>query len=123
MKFGPIPAATASGAILAHSLRGPGFTFKKGRVLSDADVATLAQASIAEVIAATLERDDVAEDRAAERIARALMGGRGGTGLKASAAFTGRVNLYAEGAGLVVLDADRVDRLNLLDEAVTLATL
>src|SRR3546814_6703464 len=40
-----------------------------------------------------------------------------------TAAFTGRANLVAEAAGVVVLDHDRLDRLNLLDESVTVGTL
>lgn len=124
MKFGETPAGEAEGAILAHSLKGTGFAFRKGRVLSAGDVATLIAARVATIVAARLEAGDVTEDQAAERIARALLSKVGqGPGLTASAAFTGRVNLYAGQAGLVVLDAERVDRLNLLDEAVTLATL
>ncbi|HMG49209.1 MAG TPA: molybdopterin-binding/glycosyltransferase family 2 protein, partial [Inquilinus sp.] len=44
-------------------------------------------------------------------------------GLTASAAFTGRVNLFAEAAGVVVIDRERIDRLNRLDESITIATL
>src|SRR3546814_9812013 len=40
-----------------------------------------------------------------------------------TAAFTGRANLVAEAAGVVVLDEERLDRLNLLDESVTVGTL
>jgi molybdenum cofactor cytidylyltransferase len=38
-------------------------------------------------------------------------------------AFTGRCNLFAESAGVLVVDKDGIDRLNRIDEAVTLATL
>ena len=38
-------------------------------------------------------------------------------------AFTGRANLYAEIAGLCVVDRGAVDRFNLVDETITLATL
>src|SRR3712207_9457732 len=58
-------------------------------VLSPEDVATLAEGGIATVVAARLEPGDVHEDEAAERIARAVQG----SGLAASAAVTGRVNL------------------------------
>ncbi|MCG8359430.1 MAG: molybdopterin-binding/glycosyltransferase family 2 protein, partial [Kiloniellales bacterium] len=46
-----------------------------------------------------------------------------GEGVTASAAFTGRCNLIAERRGVLVLDRERLDRLNLIDEAVTIATL
>src|SRR3546814_4508276 len=89
MICGPMPTGEAEGCLLAHSLRGAGFTFKKGRRLSADDIAALAAAGIAEVIAARLEADDVHEDAAASELAAALCG----EGLIASAAFTGRCNL------------------------------
>ena len=38
MKFGELPVAEAEGAILAHSVRHGSGMFKKGRVLSLADI-------------------------------------------------------------------------------------
>ncbi len=46
-----------------------------------------------------------------------------GTGVSAAAPFTGRVNLHAEARGVLAFDRERVDRLNLVDEAITLGTL
>ena len=40
-----------------------------------------------------------------------------------AAAFTGRCNLLATTAGVLVVDRERLDRVNLVDEAVTVATL
>ena len=45
------------------------------------------------------------------------------TNLQIDKPFTGRVNLHAERSGVVVVDRARIDRLNLVDEAVTLGTL
>jgi len=50
MFFGPTPVADAEGCILAHSLRGAGFAFKKGRRLSAGDIAALTKAGIDEVM-------------------------------------------------------------------------
>lgn len=119
MRFGPLPLADAAGAILAHSLKLAGLSFRKGRVLSGEDIAALAAAGLDTVVAALPEPGDVAEDAAAARLAHAVAG----PGLTVSAAFTGRVNLFAAVAGLAVVDRDRVDRLNLLHESLTLATL
>ncbi|MFO1350976.1 MAG: molybdopterin-binding/glycosyltransferase family 2 protein [Gammaproteobacteria bacterium] len=119
MKFGPIPVSEATGAILAHSVKMGGQRFKKGRVLSDADVEVLHAAGSSEVIAARLDADDIGEDQAAERLARALCG----DGLEASAPFTGRCNLFALHSGLLLIDRERLDRINLVDEALTVATL
>lgn len=119
MRFGPIPLEHAQGAILAHSLRTGSLTFRKGRKLGAADVAALAAEGIAQVTAAVLDPDDVGEDEAATRLAADLLG----PGLRASAAFTGRVNLFAERPGVLVLDRERLDRFNRIDEAITVATL
>lgn len=119
MRFGPRPVADCTGAILAHSLRAGSSAFKKGRVLSAVDVAALAAAGVETAIVARLDQDDIHEDTAAARVARAVSG----TGLTIGAAFTGRVNLFAAAAGLAVVDADAIDRINLLHESVTVATL
>ncbi|BBK36389.1 4-diphosphocytidyl-2C-methyl-D-erythritol kinase [Allostella sp. ATCC 35155] len=119
MRFGPVPVAEAAGAILAHSRKAGARTLKKGRVLVQADLADLAAAGIAEVIAARLDPDDVPEDEAARRIAERVAG----PGLSASAPFTGRVNLFAEEPGVAEVDVARLDAANLIDEAITVATL
>jgi molybdenum cofactor cytidylyltransferase len=119
MRFGTFPLGETEGAILVHSLRAGGRLIKKGRKLTASDIAQLREAGIAEVTVARLEAGDVPEDVAATRIAQALCG----DGIRIGAAFTGRVNLYAEKSGLVVLDAQRVDALNLIDESLTVATL
>jgi len=119
MIFGETPLAEAEGAILAHSLAVGNGRLKKGRVLSAADVAALRSAGITSVIAARLESGDVHEDAAATALAEALSG----PGLKATAAFTGRANLIAQTRGLLTVDRSRLDALNLVDEAITVATL
>jgi molybdenum cofactor cytidylyltransferase len=119
MRFGEIPVGEAAGAILAHSLRFSATALKKGRVLSEADIAALSAAGVSEIVAARLDPGDLREDAAADRIAAAIAG----TDVKASPAFTGRANLFAETRGLLVFDRDRLDRLNLVAEAVTLGTL
>ena len=72
---------------------------------------------------ARLEPGDLVEDAAAEAVARALHGEPPVAGLSRSAAFTGRVNLFAEVDGLLRVDRAAVDALNAIDPAVTLATL
>lgn len=117
MKFGEIRVADAEGAILAHSQRMGRRTLKKGLTLSADDIADLAQGGIESVMAARLEAGDISEDQAAEQIAKSVTGAHVST----SAAVTGRVNLYAEVRGLVVVDCDRLDRVNQIDEAITVA--
>src|SRR5258708_35278808 len=119
MKFVEIPIAEAEGAILAHAIKIDRTVFKKGRVLSADDVAALVRAGHTAVTGARLDPGDVPEDKAAATIAAAITG----PNLTRSAAFTGRCNLFAAVPGVAVIDVERLDRLNLLDEAITLATL
>jgi molybdenum cofactor cytidylyltransferase len=119
MQFGTFPLNDAQGAILVHSLRAGGRLFKKGRVLAKSDLSDLAAAGIESVMAVRLESLDIPEDLAATRIAKGLAG----EGTRVSAAFTGRTNLYAEQSGLAVIDPASIDAVNLIDEAVTLASL
>lgn len=119
MKFGSVPVHEAEGAILAHSVIAASGLFKKGRLLSAADIAALQLAKVDTVVVAQLEADDVPENEAAALLAERLCG----AGLVAQEAFTGRVNIYATGDGLLTLDADRVTAFNLVHESITLATL
>src|SRR5260370_6678110 len=119
MRFGEVAVGEAEGVLLAHSLRLDRTSLKKGRVLSAEDIALIAGAGIDHVIAARLDPGDIREDAAADRIAAAAAG----SNLATAAAFTGRANLFAAARGLLVFDRDRLDRLNLVDEALTLGTL
>ena len=119
MIFGPTPLDEAEGAILAHSVRLKERVLKKGTVLDAEAIAALRAAGLGEVIAARLGQGDVPEDEAASRLADALLSPL----IARSRAATGRVNLVAETTGLLTVDAALVDRLNALDESITLATL
>jgi len=119
MKFGEVPVAEAEGAILAHSLKLGTTALKKARVLSRADLDVIASAGLARIVVARLQPGDVGEDEAAQRIAAAAAGEE----IEPAAPFTGRANLFAKSRGLLVFDRDRLDRLNLVDEAITFGTL
>ena len=119
MKFGPVASADALGATAVHSIRQGDLVLKKGTLIGQAEVAALRAAGVKEIVVARLEPGDVSEDQAAAEIAAAVAG----PGVRLDRAFTGRCNLFAETAGVLVLDKDAVDRLNRIEEAVTLATL
>jgi molybdenum cofactor cytidylyltransferase len=108
--------------MLAHGVRQGTLCFRKGRVLSAEDVAQLKNAGVVEVTIARLEPGDVAEDEAAARISRAA-GGTANPHVRVGAAFTGRANLYAEKAGLALIDGAAIGRANAQNEAITLASL
>jgi molybdenum cofactor cytidylyltransferase len=119
MKFGAVAPKDARGATAVHSIRQGGLVLKKGTLIGPAEVAALEAAGITDLVVARLEPGDVGEDVAAAEIAGAVAG----AGVHVDRAFTGRANLFAEFAGVLVLDKDAIDRLNRIDEAITFATL
>ena len=119
MKFGPALLEDARGAIMAHSQRVGERMIRKGSLLDDAAIEALRAAGRAEVICARLEPGDVPEDIAADRLATPLVSPL----IARSRAATGRVNLAAEVPGLLRIDTARIDRLNTIDEAITIGTL
>lgn len=119
MKFGPVPIQEAKDAIAAHSVRFEGGMIRKGAVVTAMDMAALEASGIAEIVVARLEAGDLGENEAATQLARQIAG----KGLQADAAFTGRVNVFAQEPGLLCIDGAAILRLNSADEAITLATL
>jgi molybdenum cofactor cytidylyltransferase len=119
MRFGSVPIAEAIGATAVHSIRQGNFVLKKGTLVGPAEVAALKAAGVKEITVARLDPGDVSEDQAAAEIAAMIAG----EGARTDRAFTGRCNLFAESAGVLVVDRNAVDALNRVDEAVTLATL
>jgi molybdenum cofactor cytidylyltransferase len=119
MKFGPVPLHEAEGAVAVHSIRKGDLVLKKGTVIGKAEIAALARTGISEIVVARTEPGDVSEDTAAAEIATAVAG----EGVRVERAFTGRANLFAESAGVLVINKEGVDRLNKVDESITLATL
>jgi molybdenum cofactor cytidylyltransferase len=119
MKFGPAAPDDALGGTAVHSIRQGDLVLKKGTLIGPAEVAALKAAAVETIVVARLEPGDVSEDEAAAEIAAAV----GGGGARSDRAFTGRCNLFADSAGVLVIDKDAIDRLNRVDEAVTIATL
>jgi molybdenum cofactor cytidylyltransferase len=119
MKFGAVAPRDGLGATAVHTIRQGALVLKKGTLIGPAEVAALEAGGIKEIVVARLEPGDVSEDEAAAEIAKAVAG----DGVHVDRAFTGRANLFAQNAGVLVVDKDAVDRLNRIDEAITFATL
>lgn len=119
MKFGDVALKDAEGAILAHSLRLADGVLRKGRILDADDITRLTAAGHSTVVAARLEDGDLNENEAALKIAEAFQT----DGLTAAGGNTGRANLRADTAGVTLIDAETIHRLNAVDEAVTVSTL
>jgi molybdenum cofactor cytidylyltransferase len=119
MKFGPASPADAVGGVTVHTLRQGSLVLKKGTTIGAAEVEALNKAGVKEIVVVRLEAGDVSEDVAAAGIAQAVAG----DGVNVERAFTGRSNLFAAKAGVLVVDRAAVDRINGVDEAITFATL
>jgi molybdenum cofactor cytidylyltransferase len=119
MKFGPVPVDDAIGALAAHTVRAGEAMVKKGKPVSREDAEKLKAAGVSTIVAVRLEPGDVGEDEAARRLACAIAG----RNVTVERPFTGRSNLFAERAGLLAIDAVAIDRINAVDEAITIATL
>ena len=100
MRFGPTPRLQALGHILAHSEQGAAGKIPKGRLLTEADLASLAHLDT--LTTAAPEPGDVLENPAAQALAEALL--PPDAGLSLTMPHAGRVNLTATRPGIVRLD-------------------
>ncbi len=119
MKFGPVAPMGAEGCVLAHSTKLPGLILKKGHRLTETDCALLSEAGLETIVVARLEAGDLDEDAAAAR----LGGAAKGAGLYTDAPFTGRMNLFSDTDGVLVINEAAVTAANRIDPAITFATL
>ena len=119
MKFGPVALREATGGIVAHAVRRDGLVLKKGDVVRPDHLPLLEAAGVSEIVLARLEPGDMGENPAALRLAEAIAG----THVRVEPPFTGRSNLFATCAGVLTFDGAAVDRINGVDETVTVATL
>ena len=119
MFFGSLPVAETEGAMLAHGMRFPDKAFKKGHVLTLADIGVLTANGINQVTVARLDSSDVAEDAAADNLAAEITGDL----IDVSRSFTGRVNFFAKANGLLTYPVAHLQAFNRVDESITLAAL
>jgi molybdenum cofactor cytidylyltransferase len=105
--------------MLAHGMRFPDKAFKKGHVLTLADIGVLTANGINQVTVARLDSSDVAEDAAADNLAAEITGDL----IDVSRSFTGRVNFFAKANGLLTYPVAHLQAFNRVDESITLAAL
>lgn len=119
MIFGRVLLVQSRGAILAHSWKMADRILRKGALIDATSYNLLELAGYTEVTIARFEPGDIPEGEAVAQFGQLLPS----TGLRRSDDLHGRVNLFADFDGLLRFDADKIDQLNLIDEAITLATL
>ena len=119
-----IPVEEAVGMPLAHDIteivpgkhKGP--AFRRGHVIRPEDISKLLDVGKAHIYVMELEKDEIHEEDAARRLAKAAAGDH----LRLTDPVEGRVNLVAEISGLLKIDADVLYRFNSLGDLM-MATL
>jgi molybdopterin biosynthesis enzyme len=119
-----IPVEEAVGMPLAHDIteivpgqhKGP--AFRRGHVVRKEDISKLLDVGKRHLYVMELEKDELHEEDAARRLAKA----GAGANLKLTDPVEGRVNLVAEIAGLLKIDADLLYHFNSLGDLM-MATL
>jgi len=119
-----IPVEEAVGLPLAHDIteivpgkhKGP--AFRRGHLIRQEDVAKLLDVGKANIYVMELEHDELHEEDAARRLAKAAAGDN----LELTDPSEGRINLVAKISGLLKVDADLLCRMNSLGDLM-LATL
>ena len=119
-----IPVEEAVGTRLAHDIteiipgghKGP--RFRRGHLIAEEDVPRLLDVGKAHLYIMDLAPDELHEEDAAERLARAAAG----AGLTLTGPSEGRFNLVAERDGMLEVDQELLFRFNELGDLI-LATL
>jgi molybdopterin biosynthesis enzyme len=119
-----IPVEEAVGLPLAHDIteivpgkrKGP--AFRRGHIVRQEDISKLLDVGKRNLYVMELEKDELHEEDAARRLAKAAAG----RNLKLTDPSEGRINLVAEISGLLKVDADLLFRFNSLGDLM-LATL
>ena len=119
-----IPVEEAVGLPLAHDIteiipgkhKGP--AFRRGHIIRQQDVSKLLDVGKANIYVMELEKDELHEEDAARRLAKAAAG----TNLILTDPSEGRINLLAGISGLLKVDVDLLYRFNSLGDLM-LATL
>ena len=119
-----IPVEQAIGLPLAHDIteivpgkhKGP--AFRRGHIVRQEDISKLLDVGKRNLYVMELERDELHEEEAARRLAKAAAG----ENLQFSDPTEGRINLVAKISGLLKVDSDLLFRFNSLGDLM-LATL
>ncbi len=116
-----IPVEKAVGMVLAHDITEirpgefKGRAFRKGHVIRPEDVCHLQRLGKEKLYVLNIGEDELHEDDAAYRLARALMG----DGVKMQGEpKEGKINIIASRTGLLKIDTERLRAFNMLGEVM-----
>lgn len=119
MRFGPVPIKQSKGKILGHNIAGldGSRALKKGKQITAEDINVLSKTGRTVVYVAELDPDDIDENKAAQKVAAAVIG----SGLNLTSPIVGRVNLQAASPGILRIDIKKLNRINKFQE-IAIAT-
>ncbi|PPR79596.1 MAG: hypothetical protein CFH01_00342 [Alphaproteobacteria bacterium MarineAlpha2_Bin1] len=107
------------GCVLAHSINTSNGKLKKGSILKKEDIKILSDSKITDILVGVIEKDDITENIAANRIASAIKG----KNIYKKQPFTGRSNLFSNHNGVLEISEKMINKINYIDESITIATL
>jgi molybdenum cofactor cytidylyltransferase len=119
VKFFRCALRSAKGLTLAHSIPLGRKAIKKGTMLTAEHILALTNAGIEDAMVVKFDDDDMHENNAAETITKSIIS----QDIRLSKASTGRVNIYATSAGLFKANLGAINRLNSLNDGITLSTI
>lgn len=119
-----VPVEESIGMVLCHDLTKivpgefKGVAFKKGHIIQKEDIPKLLDMGKRNIFVLEMNGEIIHENEAGERIARAIAG----DGISFSEPSEGKVNLISKCKGLLKINYNVLERINVIDEAV-IATL
>lgn len=120
MKFGEFPVYDALGLELVHELKCQGKTFKKGHILTSADLNLIKYAGIKTITGVQFSSEDVLPETAADILLKTLVGDYLRYTMPDE---TGYSEIFADIDGTFIFDQERLNRFNIHSEMISLMTL
>ena len=119
MKFKRIPTSKAENTILAHSVLLKEGKLKKGKLLNKEDIKLLKSNSVNKIFVAIIERNDIHENKAADRIAKHIVSKE----IIHLKAVNGRADFYSRIDGILNFDVKKMASLNYQNNDLALSAL
>lgn len=120
MKLKSVPVEESIGMVLCHDLTKiipgefKGAAFKKGHIIEEEDIPKLLDMGKKNIFVWEMKEGILHEDEAGDRIAKAVAGDH----IKFSESSEGKVNLISKCKGLLKVNYNVLERINVIDEAI-----
>ncbi len=119
MRFGLFDISQSLGGVIAHKLKTPNMSLKKGHIIDHETLKQMKHDKVSKAYIALPDKDDLNENLAATTLAQSLHL----KNCRISHPHHGRVNIYAEENGLFRVNEALINRLNEQTEDIGISTL